>query len=131
MNYIESYLNKSNIIDLQLGDIESYFQKEKEESDKIEFKSFVDDMNRISEKESTIIKSICAFLNSEGGIIIWGAPIGRKVEGKKEKVFSGELSPVERLYEKDEFINKITNLITPQPTGVQFHRISCDVRALD
>jgi hypothetical protein len=102
-----------------------FFNEEKTESDKIEFKSFFsNDKESTTDKEKAILKSICAFLNSEGGLLIWGAPIGKKAEdGRKEKIFTGELSLVETLYEKDQFMAKIVNRLTPTPYGILFHRI--------
>jgi len=124
--YSELFLNKASITKVTYKDLVDFFSTEKEESDKIEFKSFYSDnahSNSIAEKEKGILRTICAFLNSEGGLLIWGAPIGSKVSGKREKVFIGDLSMVEVLYEKDAFIGKIANKITPTPKGILFHRI--------
>jgi hypothetical protein len=91
----------------------------KEESDVVEFKSYYEkNQNNHTHKEDAIIKTICAFLNSSGGVVIWGAPVGKK-EGKK-KVFVGDLSPVEYTYEKDDFISKISNRIIPLPANIRF-----------
>lgn len=60
-------------------------------------------------------------LNSEGGIIIWGAPISSNNYGKlKRKMFVGNLSPVSVKVEKDSFIRKVTDSITTSPRGIQF-----------
>jgi hypothetical protein len=63
------------------------------------------------------------FLNSDGGIIIWGAPKGKKVPDKKEKVFQGEPDMVDYLYEKDAFISKIADSITPTPRAILFIKL--------
>lgn len=90
MIYTENYFDKKRIEDIAYDDLVSYFAIEREESDKIEYKSFViDDGESLKQKEKGIIKSITGFLNSDGGLLIWGAPVGQKVEGKKEKVFTG------------------------------------------
>lgn len=106
-------------------DLVEYFKNEREESDKIEYKSFVDDedSSNVKSKEKGILRTICAFLNSEGGILIWGAPKGQKVLDRKGKICKGELSLVDKHYEKDEFISKIANRITPSPKGIKFHRV--------
>ncbi len=70
-----------------------------------------------------VIRGICAFLNSDGGILIWGAPEGREVEARQEKVFSGDLALVPELKEKDWFINKVSDSITPLPIGINLQRI--------
>ena len=64
------------------------------------------------------MKSICAFLNSEGGLIIWGAPEGKKVNEKKEKIFQGDLTTISKSFEKDSLLNKIHSAITPLPNGI-------------
>jgi hypothetical protein len=120
MDYTYLYFGKS-LEDLNIDDIENFFREEKEESDKIEFKAYYSDSEKsFKDKQGAILKTICGLLNSEGGILIWGAPIGKLIEGKKEKVFTGNLSPVEKLIEKDSFINKVTDSITPSPEKIKF-----------
>ena len=128
-SFIYDLFNKS-IHQLQLDDIISFFKNAKTETDKIEFKSYLDFVNsnttkstRDKEKLNDIFKSICAFLNSDGGILIWGAPQGKNVGDLKEKVYSGELTPVEYKIEKDQFINRIASEINPTPHRVLFHQI--------
>jgi hypothetical protein len=74
------------------------------------------------------MRSICAFLNSGGGILIWGAPLGRAVEGRKEKIFQGELSPITHRIEKDSYINKISDSITPMPNNVMVFPLESEGR---
>jgi hypothetical protein len=117
MEYSKSYFGKS-LEELLYEDIENFFIIEKEESDKIEFKAYSLQYGNISKNLDGVIRGICAFLNSEGGILIWGAPEGSLVDGRKEKIFKGALSPVSELIEKDSLINKISDSITPLPTRV-------------
>lgn len=119
MSFVKQYFGHS-AEELTYQNIIDYFALERQESDKIEFKSYQAGGNE-TEKENGVIRSICAFLNSSGGIVIWGAPEGKKVEGKDEKIFSGGLSPVTRLIEKDYFVNRLTDSITPAPNSVFFH----------
>ncbi|MEY4876966.1 MAG: hypothetical protein RL708_2115 [Bacteroidota bacterium] len=127
MNYFNQYFNKEKIEEITYNDVVNFFNEEKTESDKIEFKSFVaNEKEPIQRKEDAILKSICAFLNSEGGLLIWGAPVGKNVEGRKEKIFTGELALVEHQYEKDQFMAKIVNRINPTPFGTLFHKIEND-----
>ena len=112
-----------SINDLSYDIIENYFSFEKEETDVIEFKSFVvysDSKNKgdKNEKFTGILKGISAFLNSDGGIIIWGAPEGKSVEGRKEKIFVGALTNVSVPLEKDALINRISSNIIPVPNGI-------------
>jgi len=123
MSYTRQYFGKE-LNELRYEDIEDFFFDSKDESDKIEFKSYYNlDEGTHREKESGVIRAICGLLNSEGGIIIWGAPIGQIVTGKKEKIFQGSLSPVDKLIEKDSFISRVTDLITPSPKGIKFQHL--------
>jgi hypothetical protein len=126
MKYSQLYFGKPLSV-LTFGDIVNFFNEEKIESNKIEFKSFGSEENHsFQEKENGIIRTICGLLNSEGGIIIWGAPIGQEMPGKTEKVFFGELSPHNKLIEKDRFISRVTDSITPTPLGIEFQSIERD-----
>lgn len=122
MNYSENIFGKK-LTDLTYKDIEEYFQVEKEESNIIEYKSYSAMYGNFNKNIEGVIRGICAFLNSDGGILIWGAPEGQKVEGKQEKVFVGVLTPIQELKGKDWFINKISDLISPLPVGINFHTI--------
>ncbi len=127
MSYTELYFKKE-ISEISFEDVAQYFIVAKQESDKIEFKS--DHGNeKPHEKENNILKSICAFLNSEGGLIIWGAPKGQPdPSNKKNKLFFGDLAPMDTDYIKDSFINIMTNKITPSPNGIRFHQLMKDRR---
>jgi len=123
MSYSKLYFGKE-LSTLTYEDIENFFFNEKDESNKIEFKSYYDqDEKNHKEKLNGVIRAICALLNSEGGIVIWGAPIGQSVANKKEKIFKGALSPSKILIEKDSFISKVADLITPSPKGIYFQPI--------
>lgn len=123
MGYSKSFLGK-DLHELTYGDIELFFKETKEESDKIEFKSFYsNDDKHFNHKESGVIRAICGMLNSDGGLIIWGAPMGKNVISSREKIYEGALSPLEISIEKDSFISKISNVITPSPKGIKFQRL--------
>ncbi|MFN8395268.1 MAG: ATP-binding protein [Bacteroidia bacterium] len=123
MNYSENIFGKS-LTDLKYSDIEDFFQEEREESNIIEFKSFSTKHGKIETSLDGVFRGICAFLNSDGGILILGAPEGTKVEGKPEKVFFGNLSPVPQLIGKDQIMNKASDLISPLPIGVAMQTIN-------
>jgi predicted HTH transcriptional regulator len=109
------------IVDLDIDDIVNYFNHPKEEGNKLEFKSFTlnpNSKNDLEEKENKIMKTICGFLNSEGGLLIWGAPSTNKVDGKP--VCLGDLKPIDREYYKDQVMDMIANTIIPSPQGVLF-----------
>ncbi len=126
MSYIEMLFGKKNIADLNFEDVQNFFSQDREETDKIEFKSFHSvDLNdkQLHESKNGVLRAICAFLNSEGGVVIWGAPNGEKKSGRKEKIYKGEPTLCRLLYEKDSFISIIANKITPSPRGILFHKI--------
>ena len=126
MLFSKNYFKKENIEDITYDDVVNFFKEERQESDKIEYKSFVISEKNdvpIGKKIDGVIKSITGFLNSDGGLLIWGAPSGKKLPNKIEKIFIGELSLVNQLYEKDQLISKISDRITPLPRGILFHRI--------
>ena len=122
MDFSTSYLGKP-LTDLAFEDIVSFFSRAQQETETIEFKSFSGRATFDSGLQ-TVIKGISAFLNSSGGILIWGAPVGSKPEGKSEEVFQGALSPVKELIEKDRLINKISSAIVPLPVGVSVQTVS-------
>ncbi|MDO9374555.1 MAG: ATP-binding protein [Ferruginibacter sp.] len=126
MGYSKLYFGK-DLDDLLYEDIENYFIEEKEESDKIEFKSYPKDFGKgdtTTERENTIIKVVASLLNSEGGIIIWGAPKGVKDENKKTTLFLGPLCPLDIFIEKDRFINRVADAISPSPSSIQFKALN-------
>ena len=125
MNYSKSYFNK-NLDELAYQDIVDFFNDEQEESNKIEFKSFAEQHGNFNNKFDGVIRGICAFLNSEGGILIWGAPVGVTLADRKEKIFKGDLSPVNELKEKDALISKISDSITPLPVGLTVRMLEKD-----
>jgi hypothetical protein len=112
------------LADLQYVDIEHFFASEHSESDQIEFKS-VNPNGPLEAKLPGIIEGITAFLNSSGGLLIWGAPEGVKVEGRKEKVFVGSPTNLPLTVEKDWLISKIADKIIPLPRGFRVQLVAC------
>lgn len=125
MDFSKQYLGKS-INELEFVDIELFFREEREETEKIEFKSFSLEHGNFQKNIEGVIRGICAFLNSSGGLLIWGAPMGERREGRQEKVFVGDLAPVNELKEKDWLINKISDTITPLPIGIKLATLEKD-----
>lgn len=124
MDYATAILGK-NLQSLTYADLEVYFAAEREESDQVEFKAYVN-TGSIESKLSGLIRSIAAFLNSDGGLLIWGAPLGEKklVGDRKVAVFKGSLTdlPAE-LSDKDWIISKIVDKIIPLPAGIRVQTV--------
>lgn len=114
-NYSHQYFGK-NLEDLVFQDVVDFFATEKEESDKIEFKAFHPNYGNFNKNLEGVIRGICGFLNSNDGILIWGAPLGQKIDDRL--VFQGALSLVDQLIEKDALISKVSDSITPLPVNV-------------
>ncbi|MFD0931292.1 helix-turn-helix domain-containing protein [Psychroflexus salinarum] len=110
--------------ELNISDIEGFFLEEKEESDNIEFKSFHPKLSVVKKDTDSVIRGICALLNSNGGLLIWGAPHG--IKEKETVIFKGELSPVNKKFDKDSLISKISDSITPLPVDVNVKTLKKD-----
>lgn len=117
MDFSTAYFGKP-LDNLEYNDIVNYFAEPKQETETIEFKSY-HPQAMFDKGLQGVIRGISAFLNSSGGILIWGAPNGQKVQGQAEDVFVGSLSPVTELQGKDRLINKISSAIVPLPVGIK------------
>ena len=101
-------------------DITHFFKVEVSESTYLECKSYSSN-GAIEKKFVGITRAICAMLNSEGGIVIWGAPReDRKViQGQGTRsVFMGDLTYLPDDLDKDWIANKINDSIVPLPSGI-------------
>lgn len=112
MSHTETIFKK-DISELKIEDLTSYFETEQEETSIIEFKSGRVEIN-------DIFKEITAFLNTEGGILIIGAPIEQKRKiGKNTQVFCvGDLT-YSSFRNKDWLYQKIASNISPSPTDLK------------
>jgi hypothetical protein len=115
MDYCTAHFGKK-LDEVTYQDVVGFFTTEKTETDQLEFKSFAGNVN---DNYPGLIRTICAFLNSKGGLLIWGAPAGDKPAGRKEKIFQGPLTPTNQILAKDSVISKCSDSITPLPTGIR------------
>jgi hypothetical protein len=112
--------------EIGLPDIEAFFKREQTESDKLEFKSIPTNYSGQKEDDRKILKSICGFLNAEGGVLVWGAPEENKMNPDPVQKYGGTLTPTSVFHEKDAFIAKVANRIVPSPKGIRFKAIPVD-----
>lgn len=107
------------LVEITFDDLQAFFQEEQEETSLLEFKSggvLVDD----------IYKEVCAFLNTEGGVIIIGAPREEKRKPTPKTditICKGELTP-SNFRGKDWLMTSIVSNISPPPTNIkiqEFH----------
>ncbi|NID10638.1 AlbA family DNA-binding domain-containing protein [Fibrivirga algicola] len=117
-SFTQLYFGKA-IDDVTADDVTAFFAEERPEGINLEFKSFAQHESDLKLKEKGVIRTVCAFLNSEGGLLIWGAPEGTKND-RGDKVFVGKLSPVTKYYNKDSFISKLITRIEDIPSGIRF-----------
>lgn len=120
IDYCKQIFGKS-IRDLTIEDLKVYFSEAREESEILEFKSGKGDFEGIFNKN--ILRTVSAFLNSSGGVLIWGAPEDKEPEKGMPKVCAGDLVLVKTKKEKDHLINRISSSISYMPTGIRVERL--------
>jgi len=99
-----------------------FFKEEIGEDLRLEFKSYH------SEKDfDNAYEAICAFANSEGGLLIFGAPIEKRQEkeGVKYYGFSGDPMYLPKKRVKDNILDKVYQIIRPVVSTVQCEVIEC------
>src|SRR5690606_14743781 len=120
MGYIEKIFKKQ-LRDLSFDDVSNYFREPQEESEILEFKSGQGDFEGVFVKN--ILRTINAFLNSSGGVLIWGAPKETIDEKDKAKFCVGELTPLTISKDKDHLINRISSSISYMPIDIRLERL--------
>lgn len=106
-----------DLYDLTYLDLEDFFLTQKEENLNLEFKSYAPQGGH-RDKENVIKKSVCSLLNSEGGIIIWGAPIETRDPNGNTTAMGG-LTPFNVGLDRDRLINILSSSLTPMPIGIR------------
>lgn len=117
MSHSLNYFGKE-LDDLTYQDVIDYFTVPRSESTTIEYKSYGVHGNH-DDKLRGIYKALTAFLNSSGGIVIWGSPQGQIPAGQTEEIFQGPLSPITQAMEQDRTINLVTDNISPAPSSIR------------
>ena len=121
--YSKKTFNK-DLRDLTYDDVVAYFEEPREESESLEFKSGQGDFEGTF--INNILRTISAFLNSSGGLLVWGAPKETSVEKGHPKICTGDLIPLAISKEKDHLINRISSAISYMPTGIRIERLEKD-----
>ncbi len=127
MDFSALYFGKP-LNDLTYQDIERYFDEIREETTTIEFKSFSEKHGNFDKDIENVIRTVCGLLNSEGGIVVWGAPQGKTEKGFEGKVFLGELCPLTVRKDKDRIISKVSDSISPLPMSINVNVAELDGR---
>lgn len=113
-----------SIREITIEDLLYFFNDPKEESEILEFKSGNGEFEKAF--NNNILRTVSAFLNSSGGVLIWGAPEDKAPEKGMPKVCTGDLVPVKEKKEKDQLINRISSSISYMPTGILVERLDTD-----
>jgi hypothetical protein len=106
---------------ITLHDLEEYFSVPREETALLEFKSGEIKIN-------SVFKEICAFLNTEGGLIIIGSPKEEKIQKKGtrvKRICKGALVP-SGFRDKEWITGLIAANIVPSPKEIDIHEINSD-----
>jgi hypothetical protein len=122
MDYCSAHFGKE-LANLNYHDIVTYFSTEHIETNQLEFKSVA---GNFIDNYPGLIKTICGFVNSGGGILIWGAPQGVRVNGRDEKIFLGDPTPINQILSKDQIISRISDSIVPLPNKIRLQIIEND-----
>ena len=117
MDYCTAHFGKK-LNELKLEDIQAFFSQERNETDQLEFKS-ASPGGVTEDHYNSLKRSLCAFLNSSGGVLIWGSPPGQKTSSKSEKTYKGAVSFIPVVLEKDFVISKTSDAITPLPNNIR------------
>ncbi|MFA8435896.1 MAG: helix-turn-helix domain-containing protein [Marinifilaceae bacterium] len=117
MQFSKLIFNK-DLYDLTIDDILEFFSSEQEESSILEFKAGKVEVNDIH-------REVSAFLNTEGGLLIIGAPKEEEIpKGKnKVKVCKGDPMPSTRIKNQDNLMRSISSNISPAPTKIRAKEI--------
>lgn len=111
---LSKQLFQKDLSEVILEDVIDFFKFERQETAVLEFKSGRADVEKITQE-------VCAFLNTDGGILIYGAPEETKTESGF-KCF-GELTPTTKVSNKVSLGSSIASNISPFPVGINIHQI--------
>lgn len=115
MSFARQFFGKP-LHEVEVSDILRFFKQKRHEGQHLEFKSGEVHMEKIQ-------KEICAFLNSEGGLMIVGAPREMSIPGMvKERSSFGEPRP-SNINDPEVFTSKLLSGIVPEPVGMQLQQI--------
>lgn len=120
IDYCTRIFGKS-LRELSYQDIENYFIEPKEENEYLEFKSGQGDFE--NSFINNIIRTIVGFLNSSGGVLIWGSPKDTSPKKGELKVTVGDLIPLTISKAKDDLINRISTSISYMPKGINVEKL--------
>lgn len=124
MNFCQNYFGK-DLDQLTESDLVSFFSTPQKETQYIEFKSSGEpNVEQVFNK--TLKPAVCSFLNSEGGILIYGAPREDRKNPQNPDNFKLRPYAPKFLGDHDSIIRKLADGITPMPIGVRLKEIEVE-----
>ena len=115
---LASQIFQKNLHEVTLQDLVDFFEIERQETAILEFKSGKTELEGI-------IQEVCAFLNTDGGVIVYGAPIEKPNKTGVKSCF-GDLNPTTKFKSKLALGSSIASNISPSPSGINIHQIEID-----
>lgn len=112
---IANQIFQKNLAELTFADLVDFFKEGRQETSTLEFKSGG------SEVES-VTQEVCAFLNTDGGIIIYGSPREKDI-GNGKKMCIGDLVPTKKIRNKLTLGSTIAANISPSPSSIAIQQI--------
>ncbi len=118
-------LGERSISEIEYADVEAFFKVRQDESLRLEFKSFDDSDYKKSKLKlpEKIINTLCAFSNSEGGILIYGSPQELEDEEQNSKYAQGKLVPLPVSVDYDSLCRQVKSSLFPQIDTIQIRKI--------
>lgn len=117
VSFTKNYIGKSLDEGITADDLITYFSTEREESLTLEFKSFYAKDKAVSFEG--VLRTVAAFLNSEGGLLVFGAPPD-VADRNNYRVVQGAPTPIPtNIVTKDSLVNKISDSISYLPVGIR------------
>jgi hypothetical protein len=110
---------------MNVDELTDYFSQGQEESERLEFKSGDCTIQKLH-------REVCALANTDGGVIIYGAPTETEIDDKKggnkserRKICIGSLSPTKEDKTIDSLNQMFFTAITPAVVGIKIKKDSC------
>lgn len=114
--YHSQTIFQKDLYQITREDLEKFFSEDQEENSILEFKEGMTDIVKI-------YAEVAAFLNTEGGLLILGAPREKEHPSKKGyKVASGSLTPC-TIRDRDVILRGLGTGIAPSPTSIKIHEV--------
>lgn len=115
---ISQSIFQKDLYQLTRQDLEEFFATEQEETSVLEFKEGSIDIEKLH-------KEVSAFLNTDGGLLIIGAPREQTLPGKTNKVCIGKITPC-TIKNQDTILHALGSNIAPGPAGIRIKTIEIE-----